>query len=74
VESLQKVIEVVPQVRFVSFHRDAVDSRYFASFHSAKCNPEQLIVEQRKEIIENPFGLRFGSRFGSLCDAIEPPR
>jgi hypothetical protein len=45
-KSFDEVPQVGPQVLFVLLHGDAVDSRYLASFQSAKRMPQQLISEQ----------------------------
>ena len=68
-KTLKKILQVVPQVRFVVFKRDAINPRCLASLQSAECIPQQLFVEQREQVIENRVRLRFRS----LVDVIQPP-
>ena len=67
-KSLKKSLQIVPQVRFIVFKRDAVDSRCLASLQSAKRMPQQLFVEQREQVVENRVRLRYRS----LVDVIQP--
>lgn len=67
--SLKKILQVVPQVRFIVFKRDTIDARCLASIQSAERKPQQLIIEQREQVIENRVRLRDRS----LMDLIQPP-
>ena len=67
-QTTQQIPQVVRQVRFVFLHRDAIDAGRFASLQLAKGAPQQLVIEQREEVIEN----RFRVRLRSLRDAIQP--
>jgi len=68
VKSLKQVLQVSSQILLVVFKRDVIDSRCLASFQSAERMPDQLIVDQREEVVENRFWLRFRS----LVDVIQP--
>lgn len=68
-KSLKKILQVVPQVHFIVFKRDTIDARCLASFQSAERKPEQLIIEQREQVIENRVRLRDRS----MMDLIQPP-
>jgi hypothetical protein len=68
-KSLKKILQVVPQVRFIVFKRDAINARCLASIQSAERKPQQLIIEQREQVIENRVRLRDRS----LVDVIQPP-
>ena len=67
-KSLKKILQIVPQARFIVFKRDTINSRCLASFQSAERMPQQLFVEQREQVIENRVRLRYRS----LVDVIQP--
>jgi hypothetical protein len=67
-KTLEKILQVGLQVLFVVFERDVINPRRLASFESAERMPQQLVVEEREEVIENRFRLRFRS----LVDVIQP--
>ncbi len=56
------------QVLLVVRHGDIIDARCLASFQSAERMPEQLAVDEREEVIENRFRLRFRA----LVDVSQP--
>ena len=47
-----EVLQVVLQVLLVLIHRDAVDPGRLVSLELPERMPEQLVVEQREEVVE----------------------
>ena len=68
-KSLEKRMQVLPQMLLVIFEGDTIDSRCLALLQSTERTPQQTQVEQRKEVIENRF--RFAIPLVGGCDPAE---
>ena len=69
-KSIEQATKVALQILLVIFHRHAIAPRHFPSLQSAKRIPQQLVIEQRKKIVENLFGMRCRS-FGDALQTIQ---